>query len=151
MTATAHALMGGAIAASVNNPTLGITLSAMSHPILDMIPHWDFGWGWRKKSKPLLFAQATLDLALGIVLAYLIFGQFIHNYWYFLVCVFVSEVWDMMEAPYWFLNWKFPPFSTIYNIQSRIQGKAKNFTIGVLTQVATIMVAVFLLQFVPKF
>ena len=54
MTATAHVLIGGAIAASVPDPALGITLAALSHPILDMIPHWDFGFGWRKKSKVLL-------------------------------------------------------------------------------------------------
>lgn len=124
MTATAHALAGGAIAASVSNPILGVALSAVSHPLLDTIPHWDFGWGWRKKSKILLFTQASFDLILGLALAYFIFGQNV-NTWYFLACVFVSEVWDVLEAPYWFFGWKFPPFGWIYKIQSRIQGKAR--------------------------
>lgn len=149
MTATAHALVGGAIAASVQNPPLGIALSAASHPLLDMIPHWDFGWGWKKKTKLKLFLQAGLDLGVGVILAYLIFGQFVHNLWYFLACVLASEVWDMMEAPFWFLNWKFPPFSTIYNIQSKMQGKAR-LPWGILTQVATVMVVVFLLQLIPQ-
>ena len=55
MTATAHALIGGAIAAGIASQPLGIALALASHPLADLIPHWDFGWGWRKKSKPKLF------------------------------------------------------------------------------------------------
>ena len=75
MTATAHALIGGAIAASTSeNPALGISLAAISHPLLDMIPHWDFGLGWRNKSKLRLFLQAFGDLLFGIIITFLIFG-----------------------------------------------------------------------------
>ncbi len=149
MTATAHALIGGAIAASVPDPALGISLSAISHPIVDMIPHWDFGWGWRQKTKITLFSQALFDLGLGFVLAYLLFGQYMHNFWYFALAVFFSEVWDMLEAPYWFFGWKFPPFGWIYNIQSRMQGKTKTMEMGILTQAATILGLVFVLQLFP--
>jgi len=45
MTLTAHALVGAALAASFSNPAIGIPLAVISHPILDMIPHWDFGRG----------------------------------------------------------------------------------------------------------
>ena len=146
MTATAHALVGGIIAASVKEPALGLTLSAASHPLLDLIPHWDFGWGWKKKSKIKLFLQSIFDLSLGYLLAYLFFGRGI-NFWYFSGCVFLSEIWDMAEAPYWFFNWRFPPFSWIYNIQSKMQGRARNMTIGILTQVATVLI--FILTFQP--
>ncbi|MBI2595164.1 hypothetical protein HYW46_00320 [Candidatus Daviesbacteria bacterium] len=144
MTATAHALVGGAIAASVKDPALGITLSAATHPFLDMIPHWDFGWGWKKKNKVTLFLQALFDLVLGFTLAYLLFGQNI-SFWYFTACVFASEVWDIMEAPYWFLNWRFPPFSWIYNVQSRMQGKLK-LPWGILTQVAAVVIIVLIFK-----
>lgn len=149
MTATAHALVGGAIASAVPDPVAGIALSAASHPLLDMIPHWDFGWGWRQKTKTKLLLQSIFDLGLGLVLAYLFFGQFIGNFWYFLIAVFASEVWDILEAPYWFLGWKFPPFSTIYRIQSSMQGKTKTVGMGIFTQVAAILVVVFLLQLLP--
>ncbi len=145
MTATAHALVGGAIAASVKDPVLGITLAALSHPFLDMVPHWDFGWGWRQKTKLKLFLESVLDLGLGFILAYFLFGNNI-NFWYFLAAVFASEVWDIAEAPYWFLHWRFPPFSWIYNVQSRIQGKTKTIRMGVITQVATVSVIILLLQ-----
>lgn len=144
MTATAHALVGGAVAASVQNPALGITISALSHPLLDMVPHWDFGWGWKQKSKIKLFSQAFFDLALGVILAYLIFGQNV-NLWYFLACVFVSEAWDIAEAPYWFFNWRFPPFSWIYKVQSSIQGRLK-LPWGILTQAVSIVAIVVALK-----
>lgn len=145
MTATAHALVGGAIAASTQNPYLGVTLSALSHPILDMIPHWDFGWDWRGKTKLKLFIQASFDLILGLSLSFLIFGQGISP-WYFLACVFAAVAWDIAEIPYWFLDWRFPPFSSIYKIQSSIQGKTKTMEMGILTQVITVSLVIFILQ-----
>ena len=144
MTATAHALVGGAIAYSVQNPALGIPLSLLSHPVLDMIPHWDFGWGWRKKTKLKLFCEASLDLTIGIVASYAIFGQFI-NIYYFLACVLGSILWDLLEIPYWFFNWRFFPFSTLHSIQHHIQGRAK-LPWGILTQVITVGIFIIILQ-----
>lgn len=136
MTATAHALIGGAIAASVPNPTLGIALSAISHPIADLIPHWDFGWNWKKKSKIALFAQSSLDLLLGIVLVFFLFGRTVDPL-YLAAAVFVSEVWDILQMPYLLFNWNFFPFSTFYKVQHGIQGKAR-LPWGIWTQAATV-------------
>ncbi|MBI2011756.1 hypothetical protein HYS91_03230 [Candidatus Daviesbacteria bacterium] len=144
MTATAHALVGGAIASSVSNPALGLTLSALSHPLLDLIPHWDFGRGWKQKSKVKLFLQASLDLGAGVILAYLLFGQYT-NLWYFLACIFVSELWDFLQVPYWFFSWRFPPFSTAYHVQSTIGGRAK-LPWGIFTQIAVIIGLILALQ-----
>lgn len=144
MTATAHALIGGAIAASIPNPALGITLSAISHPIADMIPHWDFGLGWKKKNKVILFLQSFSDLALGLVLTYLIFGRTTDTLYLFL-CVFMSESWDLMQMPYLLFNWKFFPFSTFYKFGSLTNGKAK-MPWGVITQVASVTGLVLILR-----
>lgn len=146
MTATTHALVGGAIAASVKDPTLGLTLSALSHPVLDMVPHWDFGWGWRKKSKLTLFTQTVFDLTVGVALAIVLFSRYSPSWGYFFACIFLSEIWDIVEAPYWFLNWHFPPFSWIYKVQSRLQGKTSSVTMGILTQVASFLIIVWVLQ-----
>lgn len=136
MTATAHALIGGAIAASVPNPALGIPLAAISHPIVDMIPHWDFGVGWKNKSKALLFFQTSADFTVGIILSFLIFGN-TTNYLYLLICILISESWDILQMPYLLLNWKFLPFSAFYNFGHHTNGKA-NFLLGILTQIATV-------------
>src|SRR3989338_9418562 len=109
MTATAHALVGGAIAASISNPTAGIALAFASHPLLDMIPHWDLGSGWRSKNKVTLFAESVLDLVVGILLAFFIFGKNVDPF-YFLTCIFFSEIWDILMMPYILFGWKFAPF-----------------------------------------
>lgn len=136
MTATAHALIGGVIAASVPNPALGITLSAISHPIVDLIPHWDFGWGWKKKTKLVLFFQSFADLIFGVGLTYLLFGSSVNNAYLF-ACIFMSLSWDFLQVPYWLLNWKFFPFSTFYYFGHETNGKAK-IPWGILTQAATV-------------
>ena len=146
MTATAHALVGGAIAASIPNPAIGIPLAFASHPILDMIPHWDLGVGWRKKNKVTLFVESALDLILGIVLAYFIFGKNVDPI-YLLSCIFFSEVWDFLMMPYLLFGWKIPPFSTAYNWQHRIQSNIK-LPWGILTQAVTVSGVVLVLRFV---
>src|SRR6188768_2052418 len=98
MTITAHALVGGAIAAAIPNPVIGFTLAVASHPLLDMIPHWDEGWGWRQKSKLKLFSQCLFDLALGVFLTYMLFGFVPLPY--LLVTIFGSILFDVLEAPY---------------------------------------------------
>lgn len=145
MTATAHALVGGAIAAaSTQNPALGISFCFISHPLLDMIPHWDFGWGWRGKNKLTFFLESGFDLVLGVVLAYFLFGQNV-NLWYFLACILASEIWDLMMMPYLLWGWK-GPFAYFYDIQSRIQGQTKTVLGGILSQVGTVIGLVLFLQ-----
>lgn len=145
MTATAHALVGGAIAATIPNPALGVTLALFSHPILDMIPHWDFGWDWRKKTKLLLFTQSVVDLGLGIILSYFIFYPFVQNLQYFLLCILAAEILDIITMPYLLLKWRFHPFDWLYNFQHSIQGKAK-LPWGILNQVAAVIFIFILLQ-----
>lgn len=137
MTATAHALVGGAIATAIPNPVIGLPLAALSHPLLDMIPHWDFGWGWRNKNKFVLTLQATFDLIIGVALAYYFFGKYT-DLSYFFAAIFLSEVWDFMMFPYIAFGWKFPPFSYFYRVQHEIQGKAK-LPWGILTQAGTVV------------
>lgn len=144
MTATAHALVGGAIAASIQNPAIGLPLAAASHPLLDMIPHWDFGIGWKKKTKVLIFTQSILDLGLGLLLTYLIFGSRV-EFLYLASAVFLSEVWDILMMPYLLLKSKRQPFYLFYKVQSELN---KNIRLpwGILTQVGTVIGVVLILQ-----
>lgn len=144
MTATAHALVGGAIAASIQDPALGIVIATASHPLLDMIPHWDFGRGWRNKSKKLFFVEGVFDITLGVTLAYFLFGRGVNPVYFFAV-IFSSLFFDLAQLPYWFLGWKFPPFSWIYKIQSKMQGRAA-LPWGIVTQVVTVAFIVLILN-----
>ncbi len=146
MTATAHALIGGAIAAAIPNPQVGLPLAAISHPIADMIPHWDFGWGWKKKSKALLFFQSSFDLIFGVALTFLIFGQ-TASHLYLLSCIFASVSWDLLQMPYLLFGWKFFPFSTFYDFGHDTNGKAR-LPWGILTQAATVGGVIVALRFV---
>ena len=137
MTATAHALVGGAIAASVQNPALGVAISFASHPVLDMIPHWDLGIGWRGKNKLTLFLESSLDLILGIAIAYFLFGKNA-DLWYFFACIFASEIWDLIMMPYLLWRWN-GPFAKAYSFQRKIQSNIK-LPWGILTQVGTVTV-----------
>ncbi len=148
MTLTAHALVGGAIAVSISNPVVGITLATFSHVLLDMIPHWDEGRGWRQKSKVRLFSESLFDLSLGFGLAYFFFGQFVDNFWYFFMCVFASQALDFLQGPYLILNWKVAPFTWCYKIQSKMQGRA-GLPWGIVSQFATVLLIVWLLRIVP--
>ena len=144
MTATDHALIGGTIVAAIPDPSIGLPLAFLSHPIADMIPHWDFGRGWRKKTKLTLFLQGAFDLSVGVIAAYLIFGHNV-NLVYFFSAIFLSEVWDLLQVPYWILDWKFPPFSTFYRIQHLIGGKAK-LPWGIVTQAVTVITLIIVLR-----
>lgn len=148
MTATAHAIVGGAVAASIHNPVLGLTIATISHPFLDMVPHWDFGWGWRKKTKLKLFLESIFDLALGVTVAYFLFGQFAPNLWYFFGCILAAEIWDIVEVPYWLFNWHFAPFCWLYKAQHEVQGRTKTVLGGIFNQVFTIAGIILFLQFI---
>lgn len=143
MTATAHVLIGGAIASTIVNPEVGLSLAFISHPLLDLIPHWDFANHWQVKNKTKLFLESSLDFSFGVLLSYLLFGQQV-SLWYFGACVFAAVVFDIIEAPYWF-GWKFAPISLVYNIQSKMQGKAK-LPWGIITQIITVTLITIVLQ-----
>jgi hypothetical protein len=138
MTATAHALVGGAIAASVQNPALGISLAFISHPILDMIPHWDLGIGWRGKNRLTLLIESGMDLIVGMLLAFFIFGSGV-NPFYFLACIFASEIWDLMMMPHLLWGWN-GIFKKVYSMQHKIQSNTKGALVGILTQVGTVLI-----------
>lgn len=146
MTATAHALVGGIIAASISNPAIGLPLAAASHPFLDMIPHWDFGIGWRKKDKFGLFIQSLLDLMFGLALTFILFGKFVDPI-YLLSAIFMSEVWDIMMMPYLLLNWKFFPFSLFYRF-GHTTNKTLKLPWGILTQVAAVLSITYAIRFI---
>ncbi len=148
MTATAHALVGGAIAASIPDPVIGISLAFISHPLLDMVPHWDLGWGWRNKKKSTFFLESVLDLIAGLAITFIIFAPHASSFLYFIGAIFASESWDILEGPYWFFGWKFFPFNAIYGFQHHIQGKMK-LPWGIINQVLAVSLILLILRLIP--
>lgn len=121
MTATGHALIGTVIAAKIGNPTLAVPIALGSHFLADALPHWDTGYNRRQKSKTKFFMESLVDLILGFVLSWalivLLFPS--TNLMYALLIILVSQLPDWLTLPYLFLNFDFPPFSSIYNFQKK--------------------------------
>lgn len=154
MTATAHALVSGAIVAAIPNPTISLPLVFASHFIMDAVPHWDFGTNWRSRSKFDTGAIAILDTVIGFTVAYFVFGGKV-SLPILLSAAILGNLPDWLEAPYYIFFasqnkkaltekasiWEKITYR-IYKLENVFHTKA-TFPFGVFTQVAT--VAFFLL------
>lgn len=157
MTATAHALVAGAIARAVPNPYIAIPLAITSHFIMDGVPHWDIGTDWRSRSKIVTGALAVGETLLGITLAYFLFQGKVDGT-LLLATIAASELPDWLEAPYYIFfarqntkeKIKNPGFwgkltYAIYKKENIIHAKA-SFPFGVLTQIVTVAFFLLLLK-----
>ena len=142
MTATAHALIGAAIAAKIVNPFLAIPLAIISHFALDLIPHWDEGLNHRKKTIMRYRVEAAIDVLLGFALAFILFGSKV-NPTYLFIMIIASELPDWIESPYVFLGNKFPPFYWAYQLSHKVQTRMQ-LPWGLVTQIVVVVPLVFL-------
>lgn len=119
MTATGHSIIGVVIASRIANPYLAIPVAIVSHLAADAFPHWDTATNYKKKSRPRLFGDSFLDVAISLIIP-LFLGPFLNpstNLFYVYSIVFFSQFWDWVTAPYFFLKMHYPPFSWPYRIQ----------------------------------
>lgn len=149
MTATAHALVSGAIAASSPHPGLTYLLCFISHFVMDVVPHWDFGTNWRKRAKTDTGMIAIIDTVLGFTLTYFLFGGKVDTL-VLLVAIAMGNLPDWLEAPYYIFfarqDRKQPENHAgffekltyyIYKIENVFHTKA-DYPFGVFTQIATV-------------
>lgn len=149
MTATAHALVAGAIAAKFSDPATASVLALSSHYIMDSIPHWDFGTNWRMRSKTATGAFAIVETVFGMGLSWYLFGGQAPLITFF--CALIASLLpDWAEAP-WYIFFatakgKGPSkhagviektLFQAYKLQNRFHTKAQ-FPFGLVTQVATV-------------
>jgi membrane-bound metal-dependent hydrolase YbcI (DUF457 family) len=52
MTATGHAIIGVAIAATIPNPFIAVPIAIGSHILADIFPHWDTGTNRKDNFSP---------------------------------------------------------------------------------------------------
>jgi hypothetical protein len=99
MMATSHALVGAAIASSVDNPFLAIPLILASHFVLDVVPHWDFGTDWKKRSVAQTGMLAIGETIFAFAMTLLLFSSrlsLVTILWSFAF----ANLPDWLEAPY---------------------------------------------------
>lgn len=139
MTATGHALIGTALAVSIPNPVIGIPLAILSHIAADAFPHWDTGYGRRKKPFTTFFAESLFDLFLSFFLPFIIVYFFFPetNYMYLYTMVIAAQLFDWLTAPYIFLNLKKFPFDLPYKFQIKFDNPI-GLPWGLVGQVAVV-------------
>ncbi len=157
MTATAHALVAGAIATKFPDPTTAAALALTSHFIMDSVPHWDIGTNWRSRSKTATGTFAIIETLTGITIAYALFAGKVELF-LLTITLIASLIPDWLEAPWyiWFANHKKTgPRAragilerccfAIYKKQNLLHAKAQ-FPFGLITQFATVAFFLVLLK-----
>jgi hypothetical protein len=150
MTATAHALVAGALAARfANDPVTAMALALTSHFVMDSIPHWDFGTNWRSRPKKATGIYAIGETAFGIACSWFFFGAQAPM-WLWTAAVLMSVLPDWLETPWyiWYANAKKhepgPRAGAMerlsfafYKIPNVFHAKAQ-LPLGLITQVVTV-------------
>ncbi len=156
MTATAHALVSGAIAMRFSDPLASSVLALTSHYVMDSIRHWDFGTNWRDRPKYKTGAFAVVETLTGITLSYYFFGRYL-PFALWAVTVGFGILPDWLETP-WYIFFAHPKKNGpkknagmleriafgFYKIPNIFHAKAQ-LPLGAITQVATVAFFLFLL------
>ncbi len=157
MTATAHALVAGAIASKFPDPTVAATLALSSHFIMDTIPHWDVGTNWRNRPKYVTGILAIAETLTGIVVGLLVYNQHAPIQT-LLIAIIFSILPDWLEAP-WYIFFATPKHTApsahaslveqvsfwIYKGENFFHTRA-GFPLGVFTQIGTVAFFLILLK-----
>lgn len=144
MMATPHALVGAIIASQTESPLIGYLAALISHPLLDLIPHWDLmtRHSQHQNQKETLVAKSLLDAFVGFSLGlYLFLPQVPLPR--LLLTMFLAQLPDWLEAPYHVFDWHFPPFSTIKQFQHLLHHKIP-LPWGLLPQLLILLLAIYI-------
>jgi hypothetical protein len=136
MLATTHSLTGAVIAKLAPSPIIGYAAALLSHPILDLIPHWDLMTRSAKRTKDRIIFLSLIDALVGLGLGFLLFNKVVPPFQLFLT-IAAAQSPDWLEAPYHVFDWNFPPFSWVKEFQHRIHYKLP-YPDGLFTQLILI-------------
>jgi len=142
-----HTLVGAAIATKIPNPLIALPLALASHFVLDLIPHWNPSLYTEtkkhgqpsRKSTQIVFWDSLLSLGSGFLIASLVLPDVNHFFIIVLAC-FLAVSPDLIEAPFFFFNYRPKFIKKIIFFQRRYQGRASKIP-GLLIQLAVIILA----------
>lgn len=139
-----HALVGASAAQKIKNPFLSFPLILALHFLMDLIPHWDLGTDFRKRTKVKNFFLAFLD-GLSALLSVFFLFQYQKSFSFLLwLGAGISLLPDFLEAPYIFLD--FHLFPSIDHFHSKIaHRKSREVIGGLIPQLIIIGLVIFLL------
>lgn len=146
-----HVAVGAAIATKVVHPALAIPLSFASHFLLEQVPHWNPHLNTEKKKYGKITPQSTKIVIVDSVLSFA-FGVFVASRALpntalaitILLSCFVAILPDLVEAPYFFLNWKSKFIKRWIRFQKSIQSDT-TVVPGLATQFVTVIAALWII------
>lgn len=157
MTATAHALVAGALASRFPDPATAGLLAFVSHFVMDSIPHWDIGTNWRQREKKTTGVLAIGETILGCTLAYFLFKGNV-SLPVLAVAVAAALLPDWLETPWYIFfarhqkhvpgkraSWIEKLSFALYKTPNIFHSKTE-LPLGILTQVATVLFFLILLK-----
>lgn len=149
MLETPHVMVGAAIASKIPNPLISIPLALASHFILEKIPHWNphLNTETEKYGKPtkrstvITIVDSTIALISGSYFAYQALPNTYHALTILAACFF-SILPDLVEAPYFFLNFRKAILKKWIYWQKSIQVDTP-LGIGLVTQLIVVLAAIY--------
>lgn len=100
MTASAHAIVGAAIATRIANPLIGLPLAFLSHFAGDKVPHWDPMTNHNTKTRERIILETILDVMLGFALVTLLFVlPHKQDPLYLYLAMITAQLPDWLETP----------------------------------------------------
>jgi hypothetical protein len=144
MLETAHVAAGAAIATKIPNPFIAIPLALASHFVLEKVPHWNPHLNTEKKrygkitkkSTRIVIADASLALIVGSFIALRMLPDTGHTATILASC-FIAALPDIVEGPYFFLNFQNKMLEKWVIFQKSIQVDTSIIP-GLLTQITTL-------------
>lgn len=152
MLETPHAIIGASLATKIPNPLISLPLALGSHFVLDKIPHWNPHLNTETKRYGKVTRKTTAIVALDISFAFVSI-LFIasratseHQFVIIILGAFLGILPDLVEGPYFFLNWKSKLVERWIRFQKSIQVDTSLIP-GLLTQLVTIAASLLWIYF----
>ena len=150
MLLTPHAMVGAAIGASTDNLTYIIILAFLSHFILDIIPHFDWGtWHDNKDFKLEIkdYLLVATDVVTLLIFTIILWDNINTNYYIFAGMFFAVLVDLIFNVPFWkkfTISAPILKYIQLVHQKLHFRLKKKYWYIGVITQIIIIFFAFYI-------
>ncbi len=152
MLETPHVMVGAAIAVKVGNPLLAIPLAFASHFVLEKVPHWNPHVNTELKKYGKVSRRstiiATVDASLALLMGSYVALSFLPDTFMTLTVLaacFASVLPDLIEAPYFFLNFRSKAIARWVVFKKSLQADATPFW-GLVTQIIAVVSSIWWLR-----
>ncbi len=145
MTATNHVVTGALIATSITNPAIALPLALLSHPLLDMVPHFNMLYD-PKVLKPSFIVILLIDMSIAASILLTILLSRPEHYLIILAGGILAASLDLLALPEFFdvIHHRAHKFGSVQAFLKKIQWSetTKGFAVEAawLAMVGTLLV-----------